>query len=72
VANRVKVLSRGLQNPTMQRPWTIPSSLALALTSPSVPASSMPLADLATHAPAGLVLDPPTGPIRPEARRRGR
>jgi uncharacterized caspase-like protein len=72
VANRVKVLSRGLQNPTMQRPWTIPSSLALALTSPSVPASSMPLADLAAHAPAGLVLDPPTGPIRPEARRRGR
>src|SRR5262245_35164463 len=80
VANRVKMLSRGLQNPTMQRPWTIPSSLALALTSPapSAPASSFPLADLATPASGALSLDmpassmpltdlkqaaPPTGPI---------
>jgi uncharacterized caspase-like protein len=83
VANRVKVLSRGLQNPTMQRPATIPSSLALALTE-SAPTSSMPLADLAP-APAMLAASssmplndqtpqamPGTGPIRPEVRSRSR
>ena len=64
VANRVKALSRDQQNPTMQRPWTIPSSLALGLVGPAaplagdVPASSMPLLDLSTQAA------PPTGPIR--------
>ena len=83
VANRVKLLSRGLQNPTMQRPWTIPSSLALALTAQpqSAPSSSMPLSDLATPAPAAPALSssmpvsnapaqaaPPTGPIRPQVR----
>lgn len=83
VANRVKALSRGLQNPTMQRPWTIPSSLALAVTSQpqSAPSSSMPLSDLATPAPAAPALSssmsvtdspaqaaPPTGPIRPQVR----
>ena len=49
VANRVKLLSRGKQNPTMQRPSTIPSSLALAMTSSAqeAPTSSMPLAELA-------------------------
>jgi len=49
VANRVKDLSGGKQNPTMQRPWTISSSLALALireAADNLPASSMPLADL--------------------------
>jgi uncharacterized caspase-like protein len=61
VANRVKALSRGQQNPTMQRPWTLPSSLALALVdhAESLPASSMPLADLPMPAqpPVG------TGPL---------
>jgi len=74
VANRVKGLSNGLQNPTMQRPATIPSSLALALMSrtDSIPASSMPLADIApailgssmpiTELPTQDA--PATGPIR--------
>src|SRR5262245_762135 len=60
VANRVKTLTRGLQNPTMQRPWTIPSSLALALVreaADGLPASSMPIADLPGQNEVG------TGPL---------
>ncbi|MCI0361386.1 MAG: caspase family protein [Planctomycetaceae bacterium] len=89
VANRVKGLSRGLQNPTMQRPWTIPSSLALALVGKaqsSVPASSMPFADLSASTPQSSDLPassmpiadlsaqspPATGPFRPEVPSRQR
>jgi uncharacterized caspase-like protein len=83
VANRVKVLSRGKQNPTMQRPWTIPSSLALAVSrkTESVPTSSMPLSELASPpavAPgsSGPITDsqtpPTTGPIRSVLRNRAR
>jgi uncharacterized caspase-like protein len=75
VANRVKELSRGLQNPTMQRPWTIPSSLVLALNE-SAPVSSMPLASMASAPTSSMPLAdlqpeaaPPTGPIRSEIRR---
>jgi uncharacterized caspase-like protein len=83
VANRVKALSRGLQNPTMQRPWTIPSSLALALTSSYVshPTSCMPLANLASPSisPASSMpladmqqtAVPATGPICSTARSGG-
>lgn len=69
VANRVKVLSKGRQNPTMQRPATIPSGLALALLRDTMPlaagypASSMPLTDL----PPVVSNPPPTGPISPVA-----
>lgn len=69
VANRVKALSMGRQNPTMQRPWTIPSSMALALNPQvqSLPASSMPLSELAplnSSMPLNNNNPPPTGPIR--------
>jgi uncharacterized caspase-like protein len=79
VANRVKVLSRGRQNPTMQRPWTVPSSLALGRVGKAAPlavkvgGSSMPLPG---HPPASsmpvtnLAAQAPatTGPIRPVVR----
>jgi hypothetical protein len=66
VANRVKLLSKGRQNPTMQRPSTIPSSLALALMRDmplnlATPGSSMPLSDLYPAA----TTPPITGPISP-------
>ncbi|MCI0743228.1 MAG: caspase family protein [Gemmataceae bacterium] len=81
VANRVQKLSRGLQNPTMQRPWTIPSSLALALVGKaqsSVSASGIPLAQSSAQqsdppassmplADLSAQSPPATGPIRPNA-----
>lgn len=73
VANRVKALSRGLQNPTMQRPCTIPSGLALAMV--NAPASSMPLTSPAVTMPpsSSMPLDeqaaPTTGPIRTQVRK---
>jgi uncharacterized caspase-like protein len=78
VANRVKLLSRGFQNPTMQRPGTIPSSLALALISSSAiaPTSSMPIVDSpASSMPiieSQPLTAPPTGPIRSAVRNRDR
>src|SRR5262245_3354626 len=74
VANRVKQISRDQQNPTMQRPWTLPSSLALGLVgppgAPGALASVAPPAALADNLPSSSmpIADlsaPPTAPATP-------